>query len=359
MFNIFRKFGRKHFLGVDFGTSSVKVVELSIRNQKPHLENYSWAYFNAALANQDTNEMTRDELMKISLQKVVKKMKPVSGSAYISVPAYTGLITIFELPYMEKDELEQAIKFEMHKYIPASEEEIIVSWDVIRSETDNSPGSGTKRVKILLVAAMKEEISRYEKIMKAVKIDVKAAELETFSIVRSLVGDDQGTYLIVDIGFRACNVILAEKGVIKISRNIDTGGNDITKSVAESFNVSWEKAENIKKQQKDLINNKESGVIVYSLELIIDEMRRILESKKSENSSGGKVDGIIISGGSANMKGLTEYISNALGIRAIVGNPWKKIVFDEKLKSKMEAMGLSFSVAVGLALRGIEEQKNK
>ena len=195
--------------------------------------------------------------------------------------------------------------------------------------------------------------------MKAVKINVRAAELETFSIVRSLIGDDAGTYLIIDIGFRACNVILVEKGVIKISRNIDTGGNDITKSVAESFNVSWEKAEDMKKQQKDLINSKESGVVIYSLELIIDEIRRILESRKSENSSSGKIDGIIISGGSANMKGLAGYISNTLGIRAVIGNPWKKIVFDEKLKSKIEKLGPSFSVAVGLALRGIEEQKSK
>lgn len=344
---------------MDFGTSSVKVVELSIRNQKPYLENYSWAYFNASLSDHDTNEITRDELMRISLEKVIKKMKPVSDSAYISVPAYTGLITIFELPYMEKNELEQAIRFEAHKYIPASEEEVIASWDVIKSEADNSPAGSGKRVKILLVAAMKEEISRYEKIMKAVKINVRAAELETFPIVRSLVGDDAGTYLIIDIGFRACNVILVEKGVIKISRNIDTGGNDITKSVAESFNVSWEKAEDIKKQQKDLINGKESGVVIYSLELIIDEIRRILELKKPENFSGGKVDGIIISGGSASMKGLAEYISNTLGIRTVIGNPWKKIVFDEKLKSNLEALGPSFSVAVGLALRGIEERKSK
>src|SRR3989344_9066862 len=112
---------------------------------------------------------------------------------------------------MEKNELEKAKKFEAHKYVPASEEEVIASGDIIKSEADNSPAGSGKRVKILLVAAMKEEISRYEKIMKAVKINVRAAELETFSIVRSLIGDDAGTYLIIDIGFRACNVILVEK----------------------------------------------------------------------------------------------------------------------------------------------------
>ena len=358
MFGIFKSFGKKYFLGIDFGTSSIKVIELSIKSNKPYLENYGWANFDLALPENETKKMTRYELMAVSLKKVIEKIKPVSSSAFISIPAYAGLITIFELPYMEKSELEQAIKFEAHKYIPASEEEVTVSWDIVDSPEGKLEEGKIRKVKILLAAAMKNEIVNFEKVMNQAKLGIRAVELETFSIVRSLVGNDSGNFLIVDIGYRTSNIILVEKGIIKINRNIDAGGNDITKSISESYNVSMEKAESIKKQEKDLINDKESGVIIYALELIADEIRRIIGSLQSDILGKRKIDGIILSGGSAKLKGLTEYLSNVAGIEARIGDPWQKIVIDEKIKGKIGIIGPLFSVAAGLALRGIEGHKN-
>lgn len=356
MFSFFSSFGKKSFLGVDFGTSSIKVVELSLKSQKPYLENYGWASFNM-VSQKDANNSSPGDLFKLSLLKILEKIKPKAKSAYVSIPGFTGLITIFDFPYMEKNELEQAVKFEIHKYIPTSVEEVAVSWDVIGTDLAGGiPGKKPSRVQILLVAATKEEIVKYENIVKGAGLRVDAVELETFSLVRSLVGDDPGTYLIIDIGYRACNIILAEKGIIKVNRNLDTGGNEITSSLAENFNISWQRAEDMKKQGKDFINDKLSPIIVYPLEMITSESKRIIEAYKGKNF-GGKIDNIIISGGTAKLKGIEDYFTRTIGIPSVVGDPWKRILVKEGAKDSVGKVGSFFSVAAGLALRGLDDYK--
>ena len=103
--------------------------------------------------------------------------------------------------------------------------------------------SQQKKNKILLVAAPKKEIQRYEHLASGVDLSVSAIELETFSIARSLVGDDTGSFFIIDIGARVANIILIEKGIVRANRTIDAGGNEITAAIADSMNISRQRAE--------------------------------------------------------------------------------------------------------------------
>ncbi len=360
MFGLFRK---NYFLGIDFGTSSIKAVELKLHKQRLNLSNYGWVKLDFV---QSASDFDYDTKLKAYLQALVNKMEPKTGSVYVSMPSFSGLVSLIEFPDMNKEELDQAIKFEARKYVPTSLDEISISWDIISKKDDKSkkdskaekkPEGGTpKKIQILLVAAPKDKVIKYEDFVKSADLKVKAIELETFSLARSLMGDDMGTFLIIDIGFRACSIILVEKGVVKVNRNIDAGGNEITDSIAENLNISKKRAEELKKQGKDFINSRESSIVLPTLDLIASETLRIINTHKEKNS-GSKIDGIILSGGTAKLRGIGDYFSKALGIRTVIGDPWKRIVCDEKLSPIVKKVGPSFSVALGLALRGAEEYK--
>lgn len=362
MFNFFKNLNQNTFLGIDFGTASVKIIELRINNQKPELVNYGWAEFDVLKTAKDSKLEYADAKPKAYLRALIKKMNPQTAITYASIPSFNGLVTLIEFPDMDKDELAEAIEFEAHKYIPSSMDDVAISWDVVsRKENSfaaNSSETLVKKIQVLLVAAPREKVDKYEKLMAAAKLKIKATELETFSLARSLVGEDPGTYIIVDIGFCACTIVLVEKGIPKVNRSIDVGGSDITNAIAENLNISKERAEAMKRQGKDLINGQETAIILPALESIVSEVSRIIATFKSK-AGNPAIDSIILSGGTANMAGITEYFFKTLNVKTVLGDPWKKIIYDEKLAPLIKKMGSSFSVSVGLALRGVEDAKKK
>jgi type IV pilus assembly protein PilM len=353
---------KNYFLGIDFGTSALKIVELSFKNQRAHLENYGWASFGFNENKSGAMVQSYEEKLKAAAHELILKMKLKSNAAYIAMPGFSGLITLIDFPAMKKEELEQALTFEAKKYIPTPLEEVSISWDIV---TKQSPSllekakereEGPQRIQVLLVAAPKREVMRYESLARGSGLEIRAIELETFSLVRSLIGDDLGCFLIIDIGANACNIILVEKGIVRVNRNIDVGGNQITNIVAENMNISRQRAEDFKRQGKDFINSRESAIVLPALESITGEAARIISAYQEKNKE-ARIDGVVLSGGTAGLRGITDYFTRVLGIKTIVGNPWKRVIFNEKLTSAIGKMGPSFSVALGLALRGVEEYK--
>ncbi len=211
-----------------------------------------------------------------------------------------------------------------------------------------------KERRVLLVAVPKNRISKYEYIAQKAGIGVNSMEIESFSLVRSLVGKDPGKFLIVDIGSRVCNIVLVEKGEIMVSRNIDAGGKDITRAIAAGLSVDEARAESLKSSEMNFLGP-DSNVKLPCLDLILGEVKRVLITYYKKEDIVGVVDGVILSGGTANLTGLEEYFLTALGIKTWIGNPFSRMEYDSRLKEKIKEMGSKFSVAVGLALKGLEK----
>ncbi|MFA5777491.1 MAG: pilus assembly protein PilM [Parcubacteria group bacterium] len=402
---MFKLFGgsKNYAVGIDFGTSAIKIVEISYKSQKMHLENYGWVdlgLLNPASVRGETavseSQISYNKKLQKYLERLIKSMKLKSDSAYISLPGSSGLITVIDFPDMKEEDLENAIRFEARKYIPISLDEVALDWEIIGKKTNgNDPkkenkeenqgqtekknniwnveleklsGKGVNKGnipdkrennEILLVAAPRGEVIRCGNIVKESGLKVKNVELELFSLARAMVGKDPGCFLIVDIGARMTNIILVEGGTIKVNRNIEGGGNEITNVIADSLNISKQRAEELKKENKDLLSSREMSLVIPVLDMIINESIRIINAYKSKKGELGRVDGVILSGGSSKLQGIGGYFNQKTGIQTIVGNPWRKIDYDEKINPFVEKMGNSFSVALGLAFRGVEENNNK
>jgi len=342
-------FGEKKFVGIDIGTSSIKVAEIKIKEKKPFLSNY--AMLKIPISNEVQEQNFSEDFLAGCLKKLLKEGKISNGQFFFSIQSFGALITIVNLPQVPEKDMEQAIQFEAHKYIPTSLDQVSLSWGIIGKENKNSE-SGNK---VLLVAAPKSRIEKYGQIAKKAGIGISAMEIESFSLVRSLIGNDSGKFLIIDIGSRVCNIILVEKGEIRMSRNIDAGGKDITRSIASGLSVDESRAENLKSSKMDFLGV-ESNVQFPCLDLILGEVKRVLMSQNQKDFTSGAVDGIILSGGTANLAGLEKYFSDALKIKTQVGNPFGRIQYNPKLEERIKEIAPRFSVAIGLALKGIEKK---
>lgn len=357
-------FGKNVFLGIDIGTSAIKIVELSISSGKPTLSNYAWMPIKVPF---DSNGMKTNNLevpFAEYLKKIIKEAGFRSQNAFISIPAFGGLITLIDFPEMDRKDMDQAIRFEAHKYIPSSLDDVILSWDIVddKKAADNSgPGSGgsssSSKIKVLLVAASKSKVAKYENLIKNTGLELRAIELESFSMVRSLVGNDPGNFIVVDIGSRICNIMLVENGTIRINRNIDAGGKDITRTIAKSIGLDEERAESMKLSSKNFFT-KESYINFPPLEMILDEIARIISNLNQEDKA-MKIDGVILSGGTAKLAGIDGYFSDMLKQKVIIGNPLSRVQYDRRLDPILGNQGIQFSVSIGLALKGISNYLKK
>jgi type IV pilus assembly protein PilM len=365
MFNFFS--GKKnHFLGVDFGGTAIKAVELSLENQRINLINYAWVDFAGEQIKEELDNQSIDRMTEDYLRKLIDKMEPKIKSAYAAIPGFSGLVNIIEIPSMKKEEVGNAIEYEAYKYIPVALEEVYLSWDVLNLEkTAKKEGQFVEdvegvneKMKVLLVAAPKVEVNKYEGLLSQNGLKTASMELDTFSTVRSLVGDDLGNYILIEIGARTTTIIATKKGNVIISRNLYIGGNEFTKNISKGMNISWFRAEKYKKEKRDIINTVQSGVTFSALEVITGEAKRILKMFQ-EKEGGSPLDGVIVSGGTAKMAGILEYLEKELGVNVSIGNPWKKIKYDKSLEPIIAEVGPSFSVAIGAALKGVEDyQRN-
>lgn len=352
---MFTFFEKKHILGVDLGTSSIKVVELKVEKDGIRLVNFGIA--NVEESTSFEGEAVSRETKRLQyLSALLERIQPHTKEINVSISGSSGLISVIELPKMRQEELAEAVQFEAHKYVPIDLNDVAISWDVlgegVKSET---PQKSEPLQEILLVAALKKDIQKTVTTVERTGFSIGAMELEIFSLARSLVGDTPGTHLIIDIGYHSSNLVLVSDGNVYASRGVDVGGGDITKTIMDGMNIAYDRAESLKKE-RDFFHQNEIPLSFLAIENVLNEARRI-RSVFEQRRSGNTIDSLILSGGSSLFPGLEQYCSEQLGIPANIGDPWKRVRYDEKQiasEARREA-GAFLAVAIGLALHSLEK----
>lgn len=341
---------QKYFLGVDFGSQSIKAVELEMDGNKSRLVNYGWVNLDNSKEAVDLANNDNSEKMQLALASLLQNLKPKSNSVTVSIPSFNGLVLMIDFPVMNEEELAQAIKIESRKYIPAPIDDVNISWEIVEGATPLKEGM----MKVVLVAAPKSEVNYYNNLFLGVGMSVDALELEPFALVRSLIGNDRGKFIIADIGAKNTSLNLIDGGSVYINRSLNVGGTNITDSISNSLKIPFEEALKLKESGEDFFSGSRR-INFDSVEYIGNEIKRLTTSHE-----GGGVSSLIICGGVAGMSGLSNALSVMTGLNVVVGNPWSHIVYDRDVALSLEKFtGPSFAVAVGLAGRGIEELRNQ
>lgn len=365
MFN-FSGFNNKNYsLGVDFGTFSIKVVELEKKNGSIHLLNYGWIEIpkKSGLGEFDSRVLVDDsEKMVFLLKRICSELDIKSKEVSISMGSYKGLSALISVNAAEGSDLNEIIRFEASKYIPVSLDGVYLSSEIVDKKRfqNSSNGDGEEKkpknnLEVLLVAAPKDDVHTYERIVQEGGLKVKSFELDVFSLLRGMIGDELGKFLIVDIGAKITNIIFVENGIIRISRNINIGGDEITKNIASSLNVSWERAEEFKKNN-DYLSAEGKNIIYPIISIIAKESRRVIDLN---NVNGGvSAVSVIVTGGSSTIPSVVSIFTENIGFPVTIGNSWRNILIEnDALRDSSLLVAPMYSVATGLALKGFSDSK--
>lgn len=378
--NIFRSRPKK-FLGIDIGTSSIRIVEMGKKGKTLQLENYGEVK-TPFIKKKPFRVFEKDTLLlsESDTAKAIQSINLEAGirtrEANFSISDFCSFFTTLELPSMSKEEISQAVRYRVRPYIPLPLTEITLDWIITEGEVSKTP------LKILVAAIPNSTIDQYKTIASLSNLVLRFLEPEVFALVRSSVKDKNKIIGLIDIGDRSTTCSIVEKGILKKSYSFNIGGNDLTEAIAKSLNIDYNKAEVIKRKYGLSFAEKgpegfPEGVVTSSLRSEgIDsmgykihnfELRKILSSsvdliseevKKTFRSfyraEGKEVEKIILSGGTALLFGLKEYFSAELKKEVTITNPFSNILYPAVLKQDLIKLGPSYAISVGLASKGFE-----
>lgn len=343
---------RKSILGIDIGTTSLKAVELAKVGSDIILENYVEYHRTRnkkTFPFQTSSFSFFEEDVAGKLKEALSAAEIKTKDANFSLPSFSGFFTVFDLPKIAPEEIEGAIKYQSYQYIPLPIQEVVLDWEII-SESE-------EKYKILLTAIPKDIIEKHRKVALLCGLNLKMLEVESFSEVRSLVRNNNDVVVIVNIGDRATNITVVDGGKIRVSHSLDFAGFHITKSLSETLNISFSRAEDLKRQKG--LKREVGGLIAAPVFSVIDKI--VFGTQKAINihlaqDPRRQVQKIILSGASANMPGIVDYFCLKTNIKTEIARPFDGILYDPALQQTIEVMGPSFAVAVGLALSDFLER---
>lgn len=347
-------FGQNEFLGIDIGTTSIKIVELKIKKERVELSNYGILekYGHLERINDALQTMSfklLEESTALLLRQLLDKMKVKTKTSFIALPSFTGFAVLAEFPMMTDKELAQAVKFQASQYIPMTLEETTLDWQVEKKTED--------KIYVLLISIPTDIIRRYVKTAELTRINLKGLELENVSLAHMFSKKEKAPFVLVDIGGRATSISVIDNGILIMSRNIDTAGGDITQVIASALGISPFRAEEIKKAYGLNISNQGEMKVINLIIPLLDVIKREIE--KSINNyyikTKRRVEKVILTGGGANLKGIEEYYSKQLLMPVIKGNPFNMglIAYNPKLAPIISEIGTGLATACAVALKGV------
>jgi type IV pilus assembly protein PilM len=347
---------KKNVVGLDIGSSSIKLIELNEGKNGFKLSNLAVsplppeAIVDGALMDSVTIIDTIRELISTSKTK--------AKDAVISVSGHSVIVKKITLPFMTESELEESIQWEAERYIPFDINDVNIDFQIFNSGQENS-----EVMDVVLVAAKKDIINDYvSMIMEAglnpVIIDIDAFALENMLAVNYEI-DKAETIAMVNVGASVTNINILKNNVSAFTRDIFKGGSQFTEEIQRQLHIDFEEAEKIKVGSKVDAASQSStqNVIKTASESLAAEIGNSLDFFQSTTTY-EKISKLYLSGGGSKVKDFDIILQQQVAIPVEIVNPFKKIEFSEKNFDieYLREIGPVMAVGVGLASRKVGDR---
>jgi len=350
-------FGRKKgVIGLDIGSSSIKLVELGESKNGYKLQNLGIAPLPPEAI---VDGALMDSVTIIdAIRELIANTKAKTKDVITSVSGHSVIVKKITLPLMSDSELEESIQWEAERYIPFDINEVNIDFQIFGSSSENP-----EVMDVVLVAAKKDIINDYVSViiesgLNPVIIDVDAFAIENMLSVNYEMEKDE-TVAMANVGASITNINILKNNMTAFTRDIFKGGNQITEEIQRQLHIDYEEAEKIKVGSK--IDATSQSIIQEVLrsasESLAIEIGNSMEFFQSTTTY-EKISKLYLSGGGSKIKDFDIVLQQHIGIPVEIVNPFKKIEYSEKNfdLEYLREIGPMMAVGVGLATRKVGDR---
>ncbi len=311
-------------VGIDFGTTTIKVAEVVWRKNKPCLQ--ASGSIEHLFLKDEEEEVLADRLKQLLLSAGVK-----GRQAVFSMSGRNHFVRQIEYPPMPLRELKEAVRWDLEKYVPYQADEYYYDFAVLPAKEAAAGQS------VLLVAVPRRSVDYMTEIIKNVGLIPFAAEIESLALARTVLTDEN--FAVLDLSGKASKIFLYQNGCPVLERSLEA----ISKE-KRALNPLGE-------AEADSIGSLDSALLI---EKLAAEVLRTIEYYRMHNAQ-ALVERVFVCGGVARRENLLEQLAIHLDVPVLLHNPLENVSLSPALDPRqLHQAAPQLSVAIGLALRGGE-----
>lgn len=358
--NIFSSFQNKHsvssgVVGIDIGSSSIKVVELNERKGVITLVTYGEIQLGPyAGKNIGESVVLEAKQEQEALVDVIRESAVQVRSAVFAMPLSSSFVTNVTIEASADADLSSIVRVEARKVIPASLSEVTLDWAEVEVTKAEAKADKTNRRNVLIAAIQNSALERFKVLMQFAGLTKPPTEIECFSTIRALYSSDEQDIAVIDIGAVSSKLYIARKGLLMRMYRIRAGGAIATKKISELLEVDFETAEEIKfaadKNASNFPEIKRTHNACYDRPF--REFNQVL--REYEQRTGVTFSSVYLAGGGAQFPGTDIHLKEVLNREVIMANPFSKVAYPAFMEDTIRKIGPSFTVALGAAMRMFE-----
>ena len=346
----------KHLVGVDIGSSSIKVAEIKEKRGGAR----ALARFGFHPLPSETivdGHIINSGAVVEGLQKLFHKAR--RREVALRVSGHSVIIKKITMPQMTYAELQEQITWEAEQHIPFDLAEVQIDWQVLNQRPDQG------QMDVLLVAAKKEEIADLTNLAVEAKLKPKIVDLDAFTVQNAFEAGygapppDQ-TVVLLHVGASLTTLNILAEGTTSFTRDIANGGNHITEEIQRNLGISAEEAEAYKcgGDGRGLVPREVPEIISQMVDQLAGEIQRSLDFYLATSGS-GEVSRVLVSGGTANIRALLDAIERRCRVPVERLDPLRAAMPEGRNvdAALIQARAAQAAVAVGLALRKDREKR--
>lgn len=341
-------------LVLDIGSSAVRLCELTKTKTGFQLTKYLQRDLDLPPT---APEAERQDRIAELVDAMVKEAKIRARKTVFGVPGQSVFTRTRALPPVPEQKVPQIVRYEIQQQIPFSLDQIALDYQIL-SRTE----AGGYEV---LMAAIKVDVvdKRLDIIKKAKRgvgvIDVSPIAAYNWLKTTGEFGTKGDCVALIDFGASTTDIVVEREGQFRFTRSLNLGGNDITNAVSNTFGMTFQEAERLKRErgfaptgdpQRD---GKGGEVIGQVLNRLVTEINRSFAYFRSQ-PGGGPVSRVVITGGGACLRNIIPYLQRQLNMEVRIAQPLTGLAIAPAAQAINEHPEQS-TVALGLALRNCAE----
>lgn len=357
MVSLFKKEDVGQAIGLDIGSSSIKIVQLRREKEKITLDTYGEVEVGpyAGLIAGQTTRLGEDKLIEV-IRDLIREAKVTAKDVVISIDPSAAFVSLVKVPKVDDSQLKTMMAFEAKKYIPVPLTEVQMDWWHV---PETSSIKVEERMMNVVLAAVKNEVlTLYEHIVTKLELTNPDYEMPGYSLMRSTPPLTQAMVMYVDIGAQFTTLSLVYQNTVLDMHVISRGSQNSTTQLSRALSLSVETAEETKRRfgyLGDSSNTYIKDVMQLSSYPLFGEVARL--SLMFERKYNQVIEGIVLVGGGARVPGVLKAYEQTVHIPGRLATPFDQVSIPDFLHEMIAKVGPTYAVAVGCALKKLYPQK--
>lgn len=335
------------FFGLDIGTTAMRIVQLKGAGRVKALSRYGLMPIDPKLAYSDA----RADQQKLAglIKEFVNQSGVTTRNVAVGLPSSRVFTTVVDIDRLSPGELAKTIQYQADALIPTPLSESKIDWALL----GDSPKERTK-VEILLSSVSNDFVEQRLDLLESVGLNVIAFEPDSMAMTRAIIPADQvAPTMVLDIGNKATDLVIAMNGGPRLTRAIPTGTDSIIKAAMQNLNIEEKQAEQFVFKfglSQDKLEGQIYNAIIGTIDLLVGEVEKSIKFFQTRYV-GIKLERIIVTGGASTLPEFPLHIANKFGMAVEIGNAWRNVAFPPDKQNELLAVSSHFAVAAGLAER--------